>query len=46
MSDELVTFRNGVASIFQSALEDWQHQVEGKDFTPTQDLNIIILGRK
>jgi hypothetical protein len=33
MANQLITFRNGVLSIFQSALEDWHHQVEGKELT-------------
>lgn len=34
MANELTTFRNGVLSIFQSAVEDMAHQVEGRALTP------------
>jgi hypothetical protein len=34
MANDLTTFRNGVLSIFQSAVEDWAHKVADKDLTP------------
>src|ERR1051326_301971 len=33
MGNDLTTFRNGVASIFQSAAEEWAHKVAEKDLT-------------
>jgi hypothetical protein len=34
MPNELPTFRNGVLSIFQSAVEDWAHKSAVKNLTP------------
>jgi hypothetical protein len=34
MANELVTFRNGVLSIYQSAIEDLAHRVGGQQLTP------------
>jgi hypothetical protein len=48
MANELMTFRNGVLSIYQSAIEDLAHQVAGRDLTPGDrpgtDNHIIAAG--
>jgi hypothetical protein len=48
MASELTTFRNGVLSIFQSAVEDLAHQVAGRALTPGDrpgtDNHIIAAG--
>jgi Calcineurin-like phosphoesterase len=48
MASELTTFRNGVLSIFQSAVEDMAHQVAGRALTPGDrpgtDNHIIAAG--
>ena len=34
MANDLATFRNGVLSIYQSAIEDLAHRVAGRQLTP------------
>ncbi len=34
MANDLATFRNGVLSIYQSAIEDLAHRVAGQQLTP------------